>query len=623
MDERGNRKVTEGEDDQEVAEEPWRVALRAPDAPVKSLRTLIPYFRPYRQGMIAGLMLVVVSNVFTLLGPYLLKAAIDALETELSRWFLVRYALLIVLVAVVSGVSRYYMRELLNGISRRIEADLRNNLFAHLLRLPAQFYDSWRTGDLMSRTTNDVLAVRMVAGPAIMYAVNTATLSALALVLMVWIDPVLTLLAMLPLALLPASVFYYGRQIHARFERIQSQFSELSNFMQEYLSGIRIVKAYTQEDAQVGQFRALNEEYLARNMSLARVWGAFHPSLTLFTGIGAAIVLWYGGGQVIAGRITLGAFVAFGFYLTLLSWPMIALGWVTNLFQRGAASMQRINELMAISPAIADGPAPIPTGVVRGRVELRAVSFRYPGTDRWVLREVSLVIEPGQTAAIVGATGSGKTTLVRLIPRLYDATEGEVLFDGIDVRRLALDELRAAVSVVPQEPFLFGMRLRRNIALASGEADEVKKLMKAVDIAHLTEALADLPEGLDTRLGERGINLSGGQKQRATLARAIYQDAPLLILDDALSSVDSATETAILRELREYMHGRTAILISHRVSAVRDADVIFVLEEGQLVEEGRHEELLAINGVYKRLLERQLLSEEIERGEALVGRPSP
>lgn len=590
---------------------------------MKSLRTLIPYFRPYRQGMIAGLMLVVVSNVFTLLGPYLLKAAIDALETELSRWFLVRYALLIVLVAVVSGVSRYYMRELLNGISRRIEADLRNNLFAHLLRLPAQFYDSWRTGDLMSRTTNDVLAVRMVAGPAIMYAVNTATLSALALVLMVWIDPVLTLLAMLPLALLPASVFYYGRQIHARFERIQSQFSELSNFMQEYLSGIRIVKAYTQEDAQVGQFRALNEEYLARNMSLARVWGAFHPSLTLFTGVGAAIVLWYGGGQVIAGRITLGAFVAFGFYLTLLSWPMIALGWVTTLFQRGAASMQRINELMAISPAIADGPAPIPTGVVRGRVELRAVSFRYPGTDRWVLRDVSLVIEPGQTAAIVGATGSGKTTLVRLIPRLYDATEGEVLFDGIDVRRLALDELRAAVSVVPQEPFLFGMRLRRNIALASGEADEVKKLMKAVDIAHLTEALADLPEGLDTRLGERGINLSGGQKQRATLARAIYQDAPLLILDDALSSVDSATETAILRELREYMHGRTAILISHRVSAVRDADVIFVLEEGQLVEEGRHEELLAINGVYKRLLERQLLSEEIERGEALVGRPSP
>jgi ATP-binding cassette subfamily B protein len=358
-------------------------------------------------------------------------------------------------------------------------------------------------------------------------------------------------------------------------------------------------------------------------MSLARVWGAFHPSLTLFTGIGAAIVLWYGGGQVIAGRITLGAFVAFGFYLTLLSWPMIALGWVTNLFQRGAASMQRINELMAISPAIADGPAPIPTGVVRGRVELRAVSFRYPGTDRWVLRDISLVIEPGQTAAIVGATGSGKTTLVRLIPRLYDATEGEVLFDGIDVRRLALDELRAAVSVVPQEPFLFGMRLRRNIALASGEADEVKKLMKAVDIAHLTEALADLPEGLDTRLGERGINLSGGQKQRATLARAIYQDAPLLILDDALSSVDSVTETAILRELREYMHGRTAILISHRVSAVRDADVIFVLEEGQLVEEGRHEELLTINGVYKRLLERQLLSEEIERGEALVGGPSP
>jgi len=587
---------------------------------MKSLRTLIPYFQPYRRGILTGLVLVVVGNLFTLLGPYLLKAAIDALETQLSISLIVRYAFLIVLVAILAGISRYYMRELLNGISRRIETDLRNDLFGHLLRLPAQFYDSWRTGDLMSRATNDVLAVRMVAGPAIMYAVNTITVSALALLLMIWIDPVLTLLAMIPLAILPAAVFLFGRQIHDRFEKIQSQFAELSNYSQEFLSSIRIVKAYTQEEAQVRRFAELNEEYLDRNMSLARVWGAFYPSLILLTGIGAVVLLWYGGSLVISGRITVGEFVAFGFYLTLLSWPMIALGWVTNLFQRGAASMRRINELMSVVPAIAEDPSPLPIGSVRGRVELRDVSFRYPDTERWVLRNISLVIEPGQTAAIVGQTGSGKSTLVRLLPRLYDATEGTVLFDGVDVRRLPLAAVRDAVSVVPQESFLFSMRLKRNIALHGAEEADIERLMEAVDIAHLTEALAVLPEGIDTHLGERGINLSGGQKQRAALARALYRDTPVLILDDALSAVDSVTETAILHELRLYMRGRSSILISHRVSAVRDADVIFVLEEGRLVEQGRHRELLELDGVYKRLLERQLLSEEIEGEEALVSR---
>jgi ATP-binding cassette subfamily B protein len=587
---------------------------------MKSLRALIPYFKPYRRGILTGLVLVVVGNLFTLLGPYLLKAAIDALEAQLSSALIVRYAFLIVLVAILAGISRYYMRELLNGISRRIETDLRNDLFGHLLRLPAQFYDSWRTGDLMSRATNDVLAVRMVAGPAIMYAVNTATVSTLALVLMIWIDPVLTLLAMIPLAILPAAVFLFGRQIHDRFEKIQSQFAELSNYSQEFLSSIRIVKAYTQEEAQVGRFAELNEEYLNRNMSLARVWGAFHPSLILLTGLGAVILLWYGGSLVIAGRITVGDFVAFGFYLTLLSWPMIALGWVTNLFQRGAASMRRINELMSVVPSIAEDPSPLPIGSVRGRVELRDVSFRYPDTERWVLKDISLVIEPGQTAAIVGQTGSGKSTLVRLLPRLYDATEGTVLFDGVDVRRLPLAAVRDAVSVVPQETFLFGMRLKRNIALHDAEKADIERLMEAVDIAHLTEALAVLPEGIDTHLGERGINLSGGQKQRAALARALYRDTPVLILDDALSAVDSVTETAILRELKLYMRGRSSILVSHRVSAVRDADVIFVLEEGRLVEQGRHRELVELDGVYKRLLERQLLSEEIEREETLVSR---
>ena len=587
---------------------------------MKSLRTLIPYFRPYRRGFVGGLVLVVVGNVFTLLGPYLLKAAIDALESQLSRATILQYAFLIVLVAVLAGICRYYMRELLNGISRRIETDLRDDLFRHLLRLPAQFYDAWRTGDLMSRATNDVLAVRMVAGPAIMYAVNTAVVSTLALLLMIWIDPMLTLLAMIPLAILPVAVFAFGRQIHDRFEKIQSQFADISTFSQEFLSSIRIVKAYTQEDAQDRRFGALNEEYLNRNMSLARVWGAFHPSLILLTGIGAVIVLWYGGQLVMQGNITLGSFVAFGFYLTLLSWPMIALGWVTNLFQRGAASMGRINELMSQTPEIISDPSALPAGAIGGRIELRDVSFRYPDTERWVLRDVTLVIEAGQTAAIVGQTGSGKTTLLRLLPRLYDVTEGTVLLDGIDIRRLSLRTLRDAISLVPQEAFLFSMPLKRNIALQGADEPDMERLMEAVDIAHLTEALAVLPEGIDTRLGERGINLSGGQKQRATLARALYRNTPVLILDDALSAVDSVTETAILHELQEYMRGRTSIIVSHRVSAVRDADIIFVLEEGELVEQGRHAELLELDGVYRRLLERQLLSEEIEREEALVGR---
>lgn len=585
---------------------------------MRELKTLLPYFRPYRRGMAIGLALVVVSNLFTIAGPYILKVAIDALEQELRMDLILRYAGLLVLVALLAGVARYWMRELLNGISRRMETDLRNSLFDHLLRLPAEFYDRWRTGDLMSRATNDVLAVRQVAGPAIMYLVNTFTISTLALALMIWIDPWLTLLAMIPMALVPPVTFGFGRMIHARFERIQSQFSDLSSFVQENLTGIRIVKAYTQEEPQRGAFGGLNEEYLERNMSLARVWGAFQPSLTLLTGLGAVIVLWFGGRQVIAGAITIGDFVAFAFYLTLLTWPMIALGWVTNLFQRGAASMGRLNELLSLEPAIADPEEPARVPALHGAIEFDRVSFRYPGADYWAVRDVSFRIEPGQTAAIVGATASGKTTLVQLLARLYDVTEGSIRLDGVDVRRLRLSDLRRAIAMVPQEPFLFSMRLRQNLELRSEDDVPVspESLERAVDVAQLREALDVLPDGLDTRLGERGVNLSGGQKQRATLARALVRNTPVLVLDDALSAVDSVTEQAILRGLQSFMSGRTSILVSHRVSAVRDADLILVLEEGRLVEEGRHRELLALGGVYAHLLERQLLAEELERDRA-------
>ena len=576
---------------------------------MKAFQTLLPYFRPYRKGLIAGLVLVVVGNFFTILGPWLIRQAIDSLAIELSTTVLVRYSLLIVGAALLAGVARYGMRELLNGISRRIETDLRDNLFAHLLRLPPEFYDRWRTGDLMSRATNDVLAVRMVAGPAIMYMVNTATISVFALVLMIWISPSLTLIAMIPMAILPIAVVWFGRRIHTRFEQIQEQYSNISNFAQENLAGIRIVKAYVREQDQSERFAALNREYMSRNMALARVWGGFFPTLQLFGGLAAVVVLWLGGRQIIDGQITVGDFIAFGFYLTLLMWPMIAVGWVTNLVQRGAASMSRIDALFAEPAVITDPEHPVVLSQVRGDLEFDDVWFRYPGTERWVLEGVSFRITAGQTVAVVGATASGKSSLVRLIPRLYDTTRGSVRLDGVNVQDLELDELRRAVAMVPQDPFLFSETLRRNIELAGGTDVD-----SAVEIAALTETLGDLPAGLETPLGERGVNLSGGQKQRATIARALVRDAPVLILDDALSAVDTVTEERILRGLKGYMRGRTSIVVSHRVSAVAEADLILVLEDSQLIETGTHQELLALGGTYARLLERQLLVEEIEAG---------
>jgi ATP-binding cassette subfamily B protein len=426
---------------------------------------------------------------------------------------------------------------------------------------------------------------------------------------MIWISPSLTLFAMIPMAILPIAVVWFGRRIHTRFEQIQEQFSTISNFAQENLAGIRIVKAYVREQDQSERFAALNREYMSRNMALARVWGGFFPTLQLFGGLAAVVVLWLGGRQIIDGQISVGDFIAFGFYLTLLMWPMIAVGWVTNLVQRGSASMSRIDALFAEPEVIADPERPVILADVRGDIEFDDVWFRYPGTERWVLEGISFRINAGQTVAVVGATASGKSSLVRLIPRLYDTTRGSVSLDGVNVRDLELDELRRSVAMVPQDPFLFSETLRRNIELA-GDTD----VDQAVEIAALTETLVDLPAGLETPLGERGVNLSGGQKQRATIARALVRDAPVLILDDALSAVDTVTEERILRGLKGYMQGRTSIVVSHRVSAVADADLILVLEDSRLVESGTHQELLSLGGTYARLLERQLLVEEIEAG---------
>jgi ATP-binding cassette subfamily B protein len=503
---------------------------------------------------------------------------------------------------------------LLNGISRRVETDLRNDFFQHLLGLDATFYGGTRTGDLMSRATNDTLAVRMAAGPAIMYTVNTVASFAFALGFMLVISPRLTLYAMVPMIILPPVVLRFGRLIHLRFEDIQEQFSALSTFVQENLTGVRLVRAYVQEAEQARQFDDLNADYRARNMHLVRTAGAFHPVLSLVSGGAMVLVTWLGALEVMAGRMTLGDFVAFGFYLTLLIWPMIALGWVVNLYQRAAASMGRLNRIFEVRPSIRAPADPVDLAGARGSIEFRGVSFAYPGTRENVLESVSFSVEAGQTVAIVGPTGSGKSTLIALLARLYDPGAGEILLDGIPLTRIDPGDLRRRIGMVPQDAFLFSDTIAGNIGLGIEKRDEgtlLDAVRTSAEVAQLHAQIEDFPRGYDTLLGERGINLSGGQKQRATLARALARDPLIVVLDDALSAVDSHTEAAILADLRGVTGTRTAFIISHRVSAVMGADRVLVLENGRLVQEGTHADLIATEGTYARLLHRQMLEEDL------------
>jgi ATP-binding cassette subfamily B protein len=600
------------------------------------LRALLPFFRPYRRTLAFGLALVVAGNVFTLIAPEFLRRSIDALTRGAPLRLVAWLAGGIVAAALLGGFTRFGMRSILNGLSRWIEYDVRNALFRHLETLEQGYYHRTPTGDLMARATNDLAAVRMAAGPAIMYLTDTVARTVMAVPLMIRIDGNLTALGLAPLVLMPVAMVLLGRTIHRRFEAVQEHFSTLTTHSHEALSGVRVVRAYRQEGAQTSRFAALNAEYLRRNMSLARVYGALFPIVTFLGGLGGVLTLWFGTVLVIRGQVTLGDFVAFTTYLVILVWPMIALGWVINLFQRASASMGRIQQILATAPAVAEPPEPrgLPPAATGGRrIEFRDVWFRYPagapdgaepsavsrqpsaigrepsGERGWVLEGVNFTAEPGQWVAIVGPTGAGKTTVAELVPRLMDPDRGEVLLDGVPVRSLRLAELRRAIGFVPQETFLFSQTIGENVAMGTDDAGAV---VAAAKVAQLHETVEAFPDGYGTMLGERGINLSGGQKQRTAIARALANGPDVVILDDALSSVDTHTEAAILQGLKRELAGRTALVVSHRITAIRDADRIVVLERGRVVETGKHDELFERRGVYWRLLRRQQLEEEVE-----------
>ncbi|HSQ29756.1 MAG TPA: ABC transporter ATP-binding protein [Gemmatimonadaceae bacterium] len=568
-------------------------------------------------------MLVVASAAFSSVVPWFLRRALDGIrngEPLRSIWLL---AGAMIAASIIGGIGRFWMRQILNSVSRWMEYDLRNDLFRNLERLDATYYTRTRTGDLMARLTNDLSAVRMAAGPAIMYLTNTVAGGAFALAFMLRISPILTLVAALPMMLLPVLGILLGHHIHSRFEAVQAHFSDLTTLAQENLAGVRIVRAFRQEDAEVSRFAALNEGYLEKNMKLIQMYGLMQPGFSVFAGLGMVAVLGFGGVLTLRSTISVGSFVAFGLYLGMLTWPLIALGWVINLFQRGAASMTRLLDVLDARSAL-DEPAtphPLPPATAGRSIEFRNVGFHYPGDPdhetRWVLRDITFTVPAGATIGVVGATGSGKSALMDLVPRLFDPQEGEILIDGVPIRAVDLSGLRREIGYVPQESFLFSDTIGTNLTYGQAEGGE-DTAQWAAQIAQLDDTIERFPGGYDTLLGERGINLSGGQKQRAALARALARRPSIVLLDDALSAVDTHTEAEILRSLREALAGRTAMIASHRVSAIRDASWIIVLDEGRIVEQGRHTDLIAAGGRYWALLSRQQLEDAIEAEDELA-----
>ena len=578
---------------------------------LRELAPLFSYMRRYRWGYLWGTLSCVCTNAIWVLFPLVIEKAVDAMGHGAARGTILLFAGLLVTIAMVKGVFLYAQRWILIGISREIEFDLRNDLFRKLERQDSGFYQRYRTGDIMARLTNDLNAVRMLLGPALMYSANTAFFTIGALFFLLRISPWLTLVAWAPMPLASILVQYFGSRIHDRFERIQASFSEISSQAQENYSGARLVRAFAREESQISLFERLNRQYIARSLRLVQLMGMLWPTLEFILGVSMIITLLAGGHLVVAHRITVGQFVAFNTYMVMLIWPIIAVGWVVNLFQRGTASVKRIDELLRAEPAIDDSAADptIPTdSVLRGEIEFRDLNFSYGDTP--VLQGISLKVPAGSSLAIVGPTGSGKSTLVNLIPRLYEALEGSLLIDGRPVREYPLAVLRRNIGMVPQETFLFSATIRDNLAFGAPHAS-VEELLEAAEAAHIRKEFEEFPQGFETMVGERGVTLSGGQKQRAAIARALLRRPAILILDDALASVDTYTEERILGGLGSFTTASTTILISHRVSTVRNADQIAVLDHGSIVELGRHDELLALDGYYAGLYQKQQLEEEL------------
>jgi ATP-binding cassette subfamily B protein len=584
------------------------------------IKPLAPYLRRYWKHFAWGGVAVLLYNTIRAVLPLLIGHAVDDLKTGITQQKIVYHAIRLVGVAALSAIFLYITRQVIIGASREIEFDLRNDLFANLERQSAAFYNTHRTGDIMARSTNDLSAVRQLLGPAIMYSANTIVFTAAALPVMFRINPRLTLIAFLPLPIASILVQQFGARIHKRFERIQAMFSDISAKAQENFSGARLVRSFAQEDAEIASFETANLEYIGRSLHLVRLMAMLWPTLEFVLGISLVISLLVGGHEVVTHTISVGEFAEFMVYMVQLTWPMIAIGWVVNLFQRGTASVVRIDELLKQQPDIADASSSLVSShceaeksavpaQIAGTITFKDLSFSYPDGTR-VLDHVNLEIPAGSSLAIVGPTGSGKSTLVNLIPRIYDAPEGSVLIDGEPITSYPVTALRRSIGFVPQETFLFSETIGENVAFGVPEATE-QQIEDAASIAHIRTEILEFPKGFATMVGERGVTLSGGQKQRTAIARAILRDPRILILDDALASVDTYTEEQILSGLRRVMQGRTTILISHRTSTARNADQIAVLVDGRITELGTHDELLARGGYYTRLYEKQQLEEEI------------